>query len=146
MVDFGVTAPVAAPLHVVVIAELSTATDGAESEYCLCCVTNEVGVAIANAELEEANMHEAEPHDGGVRDSEEWLEEAGLGIAMQDTALEVDSNSAWSMMVRYDAGGIFVAKSVPAEESCWKRSVVGAAALAELSYSEEIHEGDERPT
>ena len=33
MVDIGVTAPVAAPLHVVVIAELSTATDGAESEY-----------------------------------------------------------------------------------------------------------------
>ena len=107
-------------------------------------------------------MHEEEPHDGGVRDSEERLEEAGLGIAMRDTALEVDSGSVWSMMVgdsrascgklqprsgmvRYDAGGIFVAKLVPAEESCWKGSEVGAVALAELSYSEEFHEGDERP-
>jgi len=97
-------------------------------------------------------MHEDKPHDGGVRDSEERLEEAGLGIAMRDTALEVDSRASCgklqprSGMVRYDADGMVVAKSVPAEESCWKRSVVGAAALAELSYSEEIHEGDERPT
>ncbi len=106
---------------------------------------NEVGVAIANAELEEANMHEEEPHDGGVRDNEERLEEAGLGIAMRDTALEVDSGGAWSGMLGDDAGGIVVAKSVPAEENCWKGTVVGAAALAEISYSKEFHEGDERP-
>ena len=88
-------------------------------------------------------MHEDKPHDGGARNSEERLEEAGLGIALRDTEL---GGSARTGRFRYDADGIVIAKSAFAEESCSKGSVVGAVALAELSYSEEFHEGDERPT
>ncbi len=71
---------------------------------------------------------------------------------MRDTALEVDSRAPCgklqpqSGMLGDDAGGIVVAKSVPAEENCWKGTVVGAVTLAEPSYSEEFHESDERPT
>ncbi len=72
--------------------------------------------------------------------------------AMQDTELEVDSRASCGKLqprsgrFRYDADGIVIAKLAFAEESCWKGSVVGAVALAELSYSEKFHEGDERPT